>query len=99
MDTVTLLDIMADEDTSKFKTQRDIEEYVGEGYACKLKGKLKTNSSIYPEYTQITKEQRMEQERQRRERQRLPQEKKKYDYSRNKQRIHPDCQARKTTHT
>lgn len=99
MDTVTLLDIMADEDTSKFKTQRDIEEHMGEGYVCKLNGKLKTNPSIYPKYTQITKEQRTEQERQRRERQRLAQEKRKDDYRRNKQRIHLDSQARKTTQT
>lgn len=41
MDTITLLDIMSKEDSSKFKTQKDIEEYIGEGYVCKLKAKLR----------------------------------------------------------
>lgn len=99
MDTVTLLDIMANEDSSKFKTQKDIEDYVGEGYVCKLNGKLKPRPShvIKPQTPPSTKNERIEHERKRREEQRLAKEKRDDDFRRNKQRIHLDGQARKET--
>ena len=47
MDVETLSGLRASQNTSKFKTQKDIEDFMGEGYESKFKGTLKSEYRNY----------------------------------------------------